>query len=78
MKTVISIPDTLFNAAEQYAQQHGLSRSELYIQALQYYLQAHLYAGVTEALNQIYAEEASEIDPPIVAAQLRSIEQNHC
>jgi metal-responsive CopG/Arc/MetJ family transcriptional regulator len=34
MKTAISIPDTLFEQAEAYAEQHNLSRSELYAHAL--------------------------------------------
>ncbi|MFV9507021.1 MAG: hypothetical protein AB4911_20925 [Oscillochloridaceae bacterium umkhey_bin13] len=38
MKTAISIPDPLFEAAEQYAQDKGLSRSELYAKAIQHYL----------------------------------------
>jgi metal-responsive CopG/Arc/MetJ family transcriptional regulator len=77
MKTAISIPDTLFDAAEQYAQQHGLSRSELYVQALQHYLRSHRYVGVTNALNQIYDQESSQIDPTVVAAQLHAVEQDN-
>jgi hypothetical protein len=30
MKTAISLPDKLFQVAEAFAQEHGLSRSELY------------------------------------------------
>ncbi|MEM6753148.1 MAG: ChpI protein, partial [Cyanobacteria bacterium P01_C01_bin.38] len=33
MKTAISIPDPLFEAAEQFAKRLGLSRSELYAMA---------------------------------------------
>jgi metal-responsive CopG/Arc/MetJ family transcriptional regulator len=69
MKTAISIPDPLFQAAEQYAQEKGLSRSELYARAIQQYLQAHRYKGVTEALNEIFSEESSALDPGFAAAQ---------
>jgi metal-responsive CopG/Arc/MetJ family transcriptional regulator len=69
MKTAISIPDPLFQAAEQYAQEKGLSRSELYARAIQHYLQAYRYYGTTEALNNVYAQEPSTLDPGLVAAQ---------
>lgn len=76
MKTAISLPDTLFDLAEQFAQQHGLSRSELYAQALQHYLQAHRYTGVTEALNQLYNTNDSTLDPALAAAQTRLLAQD--
>ncbi len=69
MKTAISIPDPLFQAAEQYAHEKGLSRSELYARAIQHYLQAYRYQGITEILDQIYAEEDSPIEPGYAAAQ---------
>lgn len=69
MKTAISIPDPLFEAAEQYAQDKGLSRSELYAKAIQHYLNTFRYQGVTEALNSVYTEEESTLDPGHIAAQ---------
>ncbi|PDW03183.1 ChpI protein [Candidatus Viridilinea mediisalina] len=69
MKTAISIPDPLFQAAEQYAQEQGLSRSELYARAIQHYLQTYRYQGITEALNRIYAEEDASIEPGYIAVQ---------
>jgi metal-responsive CopG/Arc/MetJ family transcriptional regulator len=38
MKTAISIPEQLFEAAEQFARGRGMSRSELYTTALRQYL----------------------------------------
>jgi len=73
MKTAISLPDPLFQAAEQFAHEQGWSRSELYARALQAYLQAHRYHGITDALNRIYAEEPSTLAPSVVAAQARSL-----
>lgn len=73
MKTAISIPDPLFEAAEQFAHDNGLSRSELFARAIQLYLQAHRYDGITDALNQVYATEASALDPALVAAQTRAL-----
>jgi metal-responsive CopG/Arc/MetJ family transcriptional regulator len=39
VKTAISIPDGVFEAAEAIAQQLGVSRSEFYTKALQAYLE---------------------------------------
>ncbi len=75
MKTAISIPDPLFEAAEQFAHDNGLSRSELFARAIQLYLQTHRYHGITEALNQVYAEEANALDPALAAAQARVLPQ---
>ena len=55
MKTAISLPDPLFQAAESLAKRMGLSRSELFQRALQAFLQDHKDAGVTEELNGVYA-----------------------
>ena len=73
MKTASSIPDPLFQAAEEFAQEQGLSRSELYARAIQQYLQTHRYHGITDALNQVYASEASQLDPAFAAAQAGSL-----
>jgi metal-responsive CopG/Arc/MetJ family transcriptional regulator len=69
MKTAISIPDPLFEAAEQFAHDNGLSRSELFARAIQLFLQTYQYQGVTDALNQVYAEQPSTLDPALAAAQ---------
>jgi len=62
MKTAISIPDPLFEAAEQFAKRMGLSRSELYAVALQEYLQAHKQDQITKQLDTVYADEDSSLD----------------
>ena len=69
MKTAISLPDPLFEAAEQFAHEQGWSRSELYVRALQAFLQAHRYHGIKDALDQIYSLEQSSLDPALSAAQ---------
>jgi metal-responsive CopG/Arc/MetJ family transcriptional regulator len=73
MKTAISLPDPLFAAAEQFAQERGLSRSELYAKALQFYLQSYQTQTIIESLNQVYASTSSTLDPPLVAAQLQAL-----
>ncbi len=73
MKTAISLPDPLFAAAEQYAEEQGLSRSELYAQALAYFLQTQRYRSVTETLDRLYAETDSALDPALGTAQTRAV-----
>jgi metal-responsive CopG/Arc/MetJ family transcriptional regulator len=73
MKTAISIPDSVFNAAELVAQKLNMSRSELYTKAMSTYLSKFQKSHITEALNEIYAEEDSAIDPSIHESQITSI-----
>ena len=75
MKTAISLPDPLFQAAEFLAKRMGLSRSELFQRALQAFLQEHKDAGVTEELNVVYTQGSEEayIDPLLEQWQLNSL-----
>ena len=58
MKTAISLPDHLHRAADQLAEQLGVSRSELYQRALARYIAEYRDEGTTEALNAIYRDDA--------------------
>jgi len=73
MKTAISIPDSIFQAAENLAHRLGLSRSELYVKAMNEYLNSHKNQNVTKKLNEIYALNESSIDDDILSLQTRSI-----
>jgi hypothetical protein len=73
MKTAISIPDSLFYAAEDAAQRLAISRSELYTKAVESFLTMQSDADVTRRLNEIYATESSALDPALYDASLRSI-----
>lgn len=76
MKTAISLPDVLFNEAEQFAQVHGLSRSELYAQALKLFLTSRQSEEITKQLDALYAEHSSELGSDLVAAQARTVMKN--
>lgn len=56
MKTAISLPDDVFNEAEQLAQRLGKSRSQLYADALRQYLAVHDDDAITRSLNEIADE----------------------
>jgi metal-responsive CopG/Arc/MetJ family transcriptional regulator len=71
MKTVISLPDSVFQEAEALAQKLGMSRSELYTQALKAYLQRYHQERILHKLNEVYAEESSELD--LVLAKMQSL-----
>ena len=75
MKTAISIPDQLFEAADRLADRLGMSRSELYATAVAKYLEAHKAQGVTERLDAVYAAqpEQSGLDPVLYALQLQAL-----
>lgn len=73
MKTAVSIPDTIFEEAEKIAQERGVSRSELYAQALQKIIDEE----ITRKLNEVYSKEDSSLDPAWrahVARQLKEVE----
>ena len=70
MKIAISVPDDVFEAGEHLAQQLGLSRSQLYADALSAYLSERGAAAVTAKLNAIYEKESSKQDPALARVQL--------
>lgn len=73
MKTAISIPDSIFQAAEGLAHRLKKSRSELYAEAVAEYMKVHKNQDVTSILNEIYANESSGLDEELYAMQSRSI-----
>jgi len=73
MKTAISLPDDLFESADELAERLGVSRSELYADAVAEYLAKHRGQDVTARLNEVYADESSGLDPALRSAQSRSI-----
>jgi metal-responsive CopG/Arc/MetJ family transcriptional regulator len=77
MKTAISIPDSLFNAAEQLAKRLSISRSELFQRAMRSFLREHKNEGITETLNTVYAnqDERLGLDPVLEHLQGASIAQ---
>ncbi|MDX2504733.1 MAG: hypothetical protein QNL62_09690 [Gammaproteobacteria bacterium] len=73
MKTAISIPDPIFQAAEGLAQRMGMSRSQLYAEAVAEYMESHKNQNVTEILNRIYENESSSLDEELYSLQSQSI-----
>ncbi len=63
MKTAVSIPDPIFKAAERAAKRAKISRSRFYTMALTNLLRHERDDAVREALDKVYAQENSELDP---------------
>lgn len=75
MKTAISIPDELFEAADMAAKRLGISRSQLYARAVADYLTHHGSRGVTEQLDQVYQGQPSGLDAVLEQMQFASIDE---
>ena len=75
MKTAISLPDTLYRAANHLARKLGISRSEVFQRALAAYVSAHEDAGVTAALDAVYPEggEVARLDRVLERLQAASL-----
>jgi metal-responsive CopG/Arc/MetJ family transcriptional regulator len=75
MKIAISVPDGVFEAGEHLARQLGVSRSQLYSDALAQYLTARGAAEVTARLNRIYSADQAEIESALMRAQLETLDE---
>lgn len=73
MKTAISVPDEVFEAADRAARKLGVSRSELYSTAVHEYIERHKTEDVTSRLNEIYASDGSKLDEYLGQMQAQSI-----
>ncbi|MER3483119.1 MAG: ChpI protein [Meiothermus sp.] len=70
MKTAVFIPDPIFDEAEKVAQRKGISRSQLYAEALQKLLDEE----ITARLNELYGKLEPSSDPVLTHMQALSIE----
>jgi metal-responsive CopG/Arc/MetJ family transcriptional regulator len=76
MKTAISVPDTVFAAADALAKKLGMSRSELYAVAVEEYVAKHRDTDVTARLNAVCDEVDTGLDPAMRAAAARTLRRN--
>lgn len=75
MKIAVSLPDHLFNAAEQLAEELRIPRSQLYAEALANYLSTHRGPAITAKLNEIHGAMSMPVEAALTSAQLRTL--NH-
>jgi predicted transcriptional regulator len=76
MKTAVSIPDGVFEDAEQLAKRLNTSRSELYARALAQFIGEHAPDRVTDALNAVADAAAAGSDEFVQAAARRTLERS--
>lgn len=73
MKTAISLPDELFEAADALAAELGVSRSKLYATAVAEFLDRRRDERITELLDEVYREQPSQLAPELRHMQGRSL-----
>lgn len=73
MKIAISLPDSVFEAADTLAARLGVSRSGLIALALSEFIAKHRSSKVTEQLDAVYSVTDSRVDADVRRAQRRAI-----
>ncbi len=76
MKIAVSIPDEVFEEAENLARHLKISRSELYSKALAEFVSHHSPDAVTDAFNRVCAELQEEPDPAFQRAGRKILENS--
>jgi hypothetical protein len=60
VKTAISIPDDVFKEAERAAKRLGISRSELFTQAVRRFLETQRNASITRSYDAAFGPEKDD------------------
>ena len=71
MKTAISLPDKLFYIAEEYAKDHGLSRSKLYATAINEFIERKKNKDITQQINKVCKNIDTSLKSQIKTASKR-------
>ena len=77
MQTAISIPDPIYEAAEQLAHQLGVTCSDLYTTSVASFVKAHQEDQITAQLDDLYASEESSLDDVSTQLQAMSVPQEN-
>lgn len=73
METAVTIPNDVFQQAEALARRIGVSRDELYTQALKQLLETSYDDEITRRLNEVYADENCLPDPVLLQMQMTAL-----
>jgi metal-responsive CopG/Arc/MetJ family transcriptional regulator len=76
MKIAVSVPDDVFQEAEQLARRMKRSRSEVYSRALAEYVARHAPDRVTEAMDRAVIEIGEPTDHVVRAASGRILKRS--
>ena len=75
VKTAVSIPDPIFEAAEQVYKRLGISRSQFYARAVETLVKEHRGTDVRKALEAVYGSEESSMDPVLEELQVEALRE---
>lgn len=79
MKITVSLPASLYFAAEETAKSMGLPRSQLFAKALEEFIARHRNESITEKYNEIYSnihvENFTQVET-ITVQNLRDLTEN--
>ena len=70
MKSNITIPNSIYQAAEKLAKELGISLSELYTAALTAYISDREKKSIADGTNAVYTTEPSMLEPEMVEMQI--------
>lgn len=71
MKTAVSINNNIFERAEKYAQKRKMSRSQLYSEAVEEYLDKREREALIAKINEVCEKVDTSLDPFWKKAQSR-------
>jgi len=69
------LPDAIYFEAEETAQNLGISRSSLYLNALTEYLKKNSRKNITQKLNEVYNDDYYKEFEPISNVALESLRE---
>ncbi len=72
IKTAISLPDELYGLVEQMARERNISRSHLFVLAMQEYIERHRNRQIKEQINQAYEVGPDEEEQELLGKMRRS------
>ena len=73
MKTAISVRDNLFQRIDTYSKAKKISRSKIFCEAAEEYLEKRENNDITTNLNSVYSVEDSSVDPVLFKMALMSL-----
>ena len=73
MKTTISIPDSIFKAAESLASSLGVSRSELFTHAVAEFIETERCKYIISQLNKVYSNNQSTLSEDLATMQHKTV-----
>ena len=75
MKTAISLPDNVFEAADDLATRLKVSRSQLYVMALEKFIRENQSSDLTQQIDRFIDEFGQPDDEVMMSSQVRDMKK---